>query len=145
ARVRAVWPARVCAGLGIRSREQVVRRAPQVDGIIGGSALVEGIERVEDPAQFLRSLRGDQRSTRLVIHSERAELDTAPNHPAAFPGMERMAIPRPRILQDRHALCRMVAARTKPPARSFNSPTARRRTWNSSPGSSTSSCTSTDI
>jgi tryptophan synthase alpha chain len=56
-RVRDVSPAPVCAGFGIRSREQVERLAPYVDGVIVGSALVEAIERGEDPATFLRALR----------------------------------------------------------------------------------------
>jgi tryptophan synthase alpha chain len=47
----------VCAGFGIRSREQVERLAPYVDGVIVGSALVEAIERGEAPADFLRTLR----------------------------------------------------------------------------------------
>jgi tryptophan synthase alpha chain len=49
----------VCAGFGIRSREQVARLAGHVDGVIVGSALVEALERGEDPAAFLRSLRGE--------------------------------------------------------------------------------------
>ena len=57
-RVKKVSPIPVCAGFGIRSREQVERMAPQVDGVIVGSALVEVIERGEDPAAFLRALRG---------------------------------------------------------------------------------------
>ena len=48
----------LCAGFGIRSREQVQRLAGAVDGVIVGSALVEVLERGEDPAVFLRSLRG---------------------------------------------------------------------------------------
>jgi tryptophan synthase alpha chain len=56
-RVRDVSTAPVCAGFGIRSREQVERLAPYVDGVIVGSALVEAIERGEDPATFLRTLR----------------------------------------------------------------------------------------
>jgi tryptophan synthase alpha chain len=48
----------LCAGFGIRSREQVLRLAGDVDGVIVGSALVEVLERGEDPAVFLRSLRG---------------------------------------------------------------------------------------
>lgn len=48
----------LCAGFGIRSREQVQRLAGQVDGVIVGSALVEVLERGEDPAAFLRGLRG---------------------------------------------------------------------------------------
>jgi tryptophan synthase alpha chain len=58
-RVRDVAPVPVCAGFGIRSRAQVARLAPHVDGVIVGSALVEVLERGEDPAQFLGSLRGD--------------------------------------------------------------------------------------
>lgn len=47
----------VCAGFGIRSREQVARLAGHVDGVIVGSALVEVLERGADPAAFLRGLR----------------------------------------------------------------------------------------
>lgn len=47
----------VCAGFGIRDQEQVRRLAPYADGVIVGSALVEAIERGEDPAAFLRALR----------------------------------------------------------------------------------------
>ncbi|HWK48892.1 MAG TPA: tryptophan synthase subunit alpha [Steroidobacter sp.] len=56
-RVKQVSPVPVCAGFGIRSREQVQRLAPFIDGAIVGSALVEVLERGEDPAKFLRSLR----------------------------------------------------------------------------------------
>lgn len=56
-RVKHSSPIPICAGFGIRSREQVARLSPYVDGIIVGSALVEVIERGEDPAAFLRSLR----------------------------------------------------------------------------------------
>jgi tryptophan synthase alpha chain len=56
-RVRKVSPVPVCAGFGIRTREQVERLAPYVDGVIVGSALVEVLERGDDPAAFLRSLR----------------------------------------------------------------------------------------
>jgi tryptophan synthase alpha chain len=56
-RVKGVSEIPVCAGFGIRSRDQVVRMAPHVDGVIVGSALVEVIERGEDPAAFLRALR----------------------------------------------------------------------------------------
>jgi tryptophan synthase alpha chain len=55
--VKKISPVPVCAGFGIRSREQVKRLAPYIDGAIVGSALVEVLERGEDPAQFLRSLR----------------------------------------------------------------------------------------
>lgn len=56
ARVQAISPVPVCAGFGIRSRDQVERLAPFVDGVIVGSALVEVLERDEDPTIFLRSL-----------------------------------------------------------------------------------------
>ena len=56
-RVRAVSPVPVCAGFGIRSREQVERLAGHVDGVIVGSALVEVLERGEDPAAWLGKLR----------------------------------------------------------------------------------------
>ena len=57
ARVKAVSPHPVCAGFGIRTCEQVSLLAPYVDGAIVGSALVEVIERGEDPAAFLRALK----------------------------------------------------------------------------------------
>lgn len=56
-RVQKVSPVPVCAGFGIRSREQVQALTPFIDGAIVGSALVEVLERGEDPAKFLRSLR----------------------------------------------------------------------------------------
>jgi tryptophan synthase alpha chain len=56
-RVREVSPVPVCAGFGIRGPEQVARLSPHVDGVIVGAALVEVIERGEDPAAFLRGLR----------------------------------------------------------------------------------------
>lgn len=55
-RVRAVSPVPVCAGFGIRGAEQVARFKDHVDGVVVGSALVEVLERREDPAAFLRSL-----------------------------------------------------------------------------------------
>ncbi|MGE0580798.1 MAG: tryptophan synthase subunit alpha [Steroidobacteraceae bacterium] len=56
-RVRSVSPVPVCAGFGIRSREQVARLAGHVDGVVVGSALVEVLERGDDPAAWLRALR----------------------------------------------------------------------------------------
>ena len=56
-RVRAVSPVPVCAGFGIRSAGQVQRMTGHVDGVVVGSARVEVLERREDPAAFLRSLR----------------------------------------------------------------------------------------
>jgi tryptophan synthase alpha chain len=47
----------VCAGFGIRSAEQVERLRGHVEGVVVGSALVEVLERGEDAATWLRSLR----------------------------------------------------------------------------------------
>lgn len=57
-RVRASSPLPVCAGFGIRSRAQVERLRGHVDGVVVGSALVEVLERGEDPARWLHELRG---------------------------------------------------------------------------------------
>jgi tryptophan synthase alpha chain len=57
-RVRKVSPVPVCAGFGIRGSEQVRLMDKHVDGVVVGSALVEVLERGEDPAVFLRELRG---------------------------------------------------------------------------------------
>jgi len=56
-RVRGSSPIPVCAGFGIRSREQVERLRGHVDGVVIGSALVEVLERGEDPTAWLRQLR----------------------------------------------------------------------------------------
>ena len=56
-RVRAAAAVPVCAGFGIRHADQVARLAGHADGVIVGSALVEVLERGEDPAEFLRGLR----------------------------------------------------------------------------------------
>ena len=47
----------VCAGFGIRTREQVEQLKGHVAGVIVGSALVEVLESGKDPAEFLNSLR----------------------------------------------------------------------------------------
>ena len=47
----------VCAGFGVRAREQVARIARHADGVIVGSALVETLERGEHPGAFLAGLR----------------------------------------------------------------------------------------
>jgi tryptophan synthase alpha chain len=57
ARVRAAAVLPVCAGFGIRSRAQVERLSGRVDGVVVGSALVEVLERGEDPAAWLAQLR----------------------------------------------------------------------------------------
>jgi tryptophan synthase alpha chain len=56
-RVRAAATVPVCAGFGIRSREQVQALRGHVDGVIVGSALVEVLESGGDPARWLSQLR----------------------------------------------------------------------------------------
>jgi tryptophan synthase alpha chain len=56
-RVKQCSPVPVCAGFGIRTREQVARFASHVDGVVVGSALVETLERGGDVGAFLESLR----------------------------------------------------------------------------------------
>jgi len=56
-RVRASAKLPVCAGFGIRTRAQVERLRGHVDGVVVGSALVEVVERGEDPGRWLRELR----------------------------------------------------------------------------------------
>jgi tryptophan synthase alpha chain len=56
-RVKALSPVPVCAGFGIRTAEQVTRMQGHVDGVVVGSALVEVLERGEDPAKFLHGLK----------------------------------------------------------------------------------------
>jgi tryptophan synthase alpha chain len=55
--VRALSRVPVCAGFGIRSREQVQALRDHVDGVIIGSALVELLERGGDPQRWLAELR----------------------------------------------------------------------------------------
>jgi tryptophan synthase alpha chain len=57
ARVKAVSPLPVCAGFGVREAQQVRQIAAHADGVIVGSALVEALERGDDPALFLNGLR----------------------------------------------------------------------------------------
>ncbi|MCZ6856382.1 MAG: tryptophan synthase subunit alpha [Gemmatimonadetes bacterium] len=56
-RVRAVSAVPVLAGFGIREAAQVSAVAPHADGVIVGSALIEVLQRGEDPIAFLRGLR----------------------------------------------------------------------------------------
>jgi tryptophan synthase alpha chain len=57
-RVGAVSPLPVCAGFGIRTAADVKAIGRHADGVIVGSALVEVLERGEDPQEFLKSLIG---------------------------------------------------------------------------------------
>ena len=56
-RVKRCSTVPVCAGFGIRSRDQVAQFGAHVDGAVVGSALVEALERGDDVPRFLRSLR----------------------------------------------------------------------------------------
>jgi tryptophan synthase alpha chain len=56
-RVRSLSSVPVCAGFGIRGREQVTKLREHVDGVIFGSAIVELLDRGEDPGAWLNSLR----------------------------------------------------------------------------------------
>jgi tryptophan synthase alpha chain len=55
--VRAVSKLPVCAGFGIRGRQQVEQLKGHVAGVIVGSALVEVLESGQDAAAFLQALR----------------------------------------------------------------------------------------
>lgn len=57
ARVKAASAIPVCAGFGVRERAQVEAIAQHADGVVVGTALVEVLERGEDAAEFVRSLR----------------------------------------------------------------------------------------
>jgi tryptophan synthase alpha chain len=56
-KVSAVSEIPVCAGCGIRQASDVAAVGAHAAGAIVGSALVEVLERGEDPTGFLRSLR----------------------------------------------------------------------------------------
>ncbi len=56
-RIRANSRVPVQAGFGVREPAQVRVMAPHVDGLIVGSALIECLERGDDAAKFLRTLR----------------------------------------------------------------------------------------
>ena len=55
-RVSAVSHLPVCAGFGIRTATDVANVGAHADGVIVGSALVEVLERGDDPAEFLHGL-----------------------------------------------------------------------------------------
>ncbi len=55
--VSALSPLPVCAGFGIRTAADVISVGRHAAGAIVGSALVEVLERGEDPAAFLKELR----------------------------------------------------------------------------------------
>jgi tryptophan synthase alpha chain len=61
-RVRALAKVPVCAGFGIRSREQVERLRGHVDGVVIGSALVEVLERGGNATEWLAALRGSAKT-----------------------------------------------------------------------------------
>jgi tryptophan synthase alpha chain len=56
-RVKSVSDLPVLAGFGVRERAQVAQLAGHVDGVVVGSALIDAIDRGEDPALFLAGLR----------------------------------------------------------------------------------------
>ncbi|MGD2060415.1 MAG: tryptophan synthase subunit alpha [Acidimicrobiia bacterium] len=56
-RVKAASRLPVLAGFGVRERAQVAALTGHVDGVVVGSALIDAIDRGEDPAEFLRALR----------------------------------------------------------------------------------------
>lgn len=60
--VRAAAPVPVCAGFGVRTAADVAALAPHCDGVIVGSALIEAIDRGDDPVAFLRALRSASRT-----------------------------------------------------------------------------------
>jgi tryptophan synthase alpha chain len=56
-RVKAASSLPVLAGFGVRERGQVAALAGHVDGVVVGSALIDAIDRGEDPAAFIEGLR----------------------------------------------------------------------------------------
>ena len=58
-KVSAVSPLPVCAGFGIREATDVTTVGQHAAGAIVGSALVEVLERGDDPATFLKTLLGN--------------------------------------------------------------------------------------
>jgi tryptophan synthase alpha chain len=56
-RVREAASLPVLAGFGVRERSQVEALSSHVDGVVVGSALIDAIDRGDDPADFLDGLR----------------------------------------------------------------------------------------
>jgi tryptophan synthase alpha chain len=56
-RVKAASALPVLAGFGVRERAQVAALGGHVDGVVVGSALIDAIDRGEDPASFIQGLR----------------------------------------------------------------------------------------
>lgn len=56
-RVKSVSALPVLAGFGVRTREQVAALRGHVDGVVVGSALIDAIDRGDDPGAFLQGLR----------------------------------------------------------------------------------------
>lgn len=56
-RVKATADLPVLAGFGVRERSQVEALTGHVDGVVVGSALIDAIDRGDDPAEFLDGLR----------------------------------------------------------------------------------------
>jgi len=59
-RVRLAASLPVMAGFGVRSRSQVAALSDHVDGVVVGSALIDAIDRGEDPGAFLDGLRVEE-------------------------------------------------------------------------------------
>ena len=56
-RVRRASEKPVCAGFGIATAKQVQALAGHADGVVVGTALIQALDRGEDPAVFLASLK----------------------------------------------------------------------------------------
>jgi len=65
-KVRSLSPVPVVAGFGIRSYDQVKLMTGHVDGVVLASALVEVLERDEDPVEFLREFRPEKFLNRRI-------------------------------------------------------------------------------
>lgn len=59
-RVRSVSELPVCAGFGISTAAQVRALADHADGVVVGTALINALDRGENPADFLASLKASE-------------------------------------------------------------------------------------